>query len=314
MNLSFNYSDKPEKAPTLWNSFGTAKTRLHFHNDYTVNEDKYAVYAKKITLKEGEVIPKNTWRFVYYKVPNDVNGTVYKINKSSLQKRLGISSAELDNVTNNDYSKLIEQKLIDNKVIKATQRILSGETKPTGTRDDKTVIKNEWESIRYGDDGYSGLIYLMDRLYSYHSNNIFIPFVNSVDLASERNDPDLFKKIPKNGMEFLIKQQNFYDRLCSLNERAQKLKDHINKLEPEAQKEFNEMCNNLSMINDPLKDMCSLFKTVLNHKDFKTLTEGTPPKDIQPLIKSWVKTWNSYYNKYNFLRPRVSNIKVSINA
>lgn len=114
MPISFHFSGEAEKAPRLFNSLGLSKTRLHFLPTFEKNKDKYAVYAQKIILKQGKTVPKNNWRFVYHRVEN--SNVVYKINKSSLQKRLGITSKELKNVTNHHYENLIQQKLSEKGV------------------------------------------------------------------------------------------------------------------------------------------------------------------------------------------------------
>lgn len=114
MDISFHFSGKAEKAPRLSNSLGLSKTRLHFYPGAPKNKDKYAVYAEKIILKEGKTVPKNNWRFVYQQDGN--SNVVYKINKASLQKRLGISAKELKGVTDHHYENLIQQKLSEKGV------------------------------------------------------------------------------------------------------------------------------------------------------------------------------------------------------
>lgn len=114
MPISLHFSGEAEKAPWLFNSLGLSKTRLHFYPGFEKNKDKYAVYAEKIILKEGQAIPKNNWRFVYHQDGN--SNVVYKINKGSLQKRLGITSKELKGVTNHHYENLIQQKLSEKGV------------------------------------------------------------------------------------------------------------------------------------------------------------------------------------------------------
>lgn len=112
ISINFHYTGEPEKAPRIPNSLGLKKTRLHFFDagKYEKGKDKYAVFAKKITFKENEKIPDGIkGRFIYQKIGN--SNEFYKINKASLQKRLGIKSADLKSITNHRYEELIQKNL-----------------------------------------------------------------------------------------------------------------------------------------------------------------------------------------------------------
>lgn len=110
MKLSFNHTAK-ERAPSLINSLGTAKSRIHLY-DYKgkVGKDPYAIYAKKIEGHAPELTKSEKKRFIIQQDPKN-SDIYYKINKGSLQKRLKITSKELNAVTDGHYENLIQKKL-----------------------------------------------------------------------------------------------------------------------------------------------------------------------------------------------------------
>lgn len=111
ISLNFHYSGKEERAPRIPHSLGLKKTRLHLYDGYTEGNDKFAVFAKKITFKENQKVPEGLkGRFIYQQITG--TNDYYKINKRSLQKRLGINSAELKDVKDHNYGGLIEAKLL----------------------------------------------------------------------------------------------------------------------------------------------------------------------------------------------------------
>lgn len=100
--LSFKFVSL-ESALPLHNSKGLAKSRIHLF-DYKgeSGKDPYAIAAKMIQVKE-DAIPKlnlfdKKFYFLHCHCDENAKKTWYKINKNSLQKRLNITSQELNNI------------------------------------------------------------------------------------------------------------------------------------------------------------------------------------------------------------------------
>lgn len=291
MNLSFNYSSTPEKAPTLWSkfSFGTAKTRLHFYNySGEKGKDLYAVYAKKVTPEEGKKTELGIkGRFIY--IQGEKPEIVYKVNKASLQKRLGIEDKELEDVKNNDYSTLIQQKL-EKKGIKF---INQPKEQPEQESLDKpkldvqplktgTLSKKEWVEI-YKE--YSKLVEDLTNYYSIDPDTDINKFKHAIEVARVRgyNNPELFKQIPKNGQKLLEEQKKLRDRLLALEK----------KVDGQDRKTLDEklvaITENVLKMNSHLDPLVTSFEKVLNDDDFKRLTNEDVSKEK---IKSAKNLWD----------------------
>jgi hypothetical protein len=122
MGISFNfiYHNPKETAPPLSNSKGTAKGRIHLlPYSGKENKDEYAVAAKLLRVKEGKSPPKSLGLidrryYILVKDPNKDN-IYYKINKVSLEKRLGFSKDEITTISKLK-NPIESQKAILNKI------------------------------------------------------------------------------------------------------------------------------------------------------------------------------------------------------
>lgn len=116
MQISFKYVPK-ERALELENSSGKSKSRIHLF-DYNgfPGEDRFAIAASIIKTAVGE-IPQLNWLekkfFVLYRA-KDVAGNeiLYRFNKNSLRKRLGVSSKDIEAATDQATGD-IDQALFD---------------------------------------------------------------------------------------------------------------------------------------------------------------------------------------------------------
>lgn len=114
VNLNISKPSK-ESSVALPKSKGLFKNRVHLY-DYQgdAGKDKYAIAAKILTKNSPSLNFIQKRYFVLIEKKNaDGPSTWYKINKSSLKKRLGISSRDLK-IHSKDLNKLIQQKLEEN--------------------------------------------------------------------------------------------------------------------------------------------------------------------------------------------------------
>lgn len=335
MGISFHFSGKPEKAPRLINSLGASKTRLHFRADYKKGKDKYAVFAKQILLERGKTLPEGKGRFIYHRVEN--SNVVYKINKASLQKRLGISSKELKSVTDHNYKNLIESKLgatfgppKNMETLTKPQKILKTQNievppEKTETLATQEVLKTqntevssqEWKDIY---KNYDILIENLDHYCLMPFESEMTEFNNAVELARGKGDSDLglfHKDAIKKGDQVLGTLNGFKSEVNAIIKRIENQAAFVENLNPSSplRKEMEKVTSNLQKISIQLTNLCSQLGPILTTKDFQDLINGRniPNNKIKEMINSWELAWEGYTHTYRTLRNTVNSMFVDYN-
>lgn len=112
LNINISVPQR-ESATSLPNSKGAFKSRIHLY-DYKGEEgkDRYAIAAKILNKPRSKLNFIERKYFVIIEQKNiDGKSVLYKVNKKSLQKRLGITKQELKS---NNLIKIIRQRMEDN--------------------------------------------------------------------------------------------------------------------------------------------------------------------------------------------------------